>query len=86
MSKGEFFVCLDADDRLAPEFITKTLKLMEKPKVGFVRTGSIVYNENLKIENIWMPRKIFSKYSLFAGWWGALGPVLIRRAAFDSLD
>jgi glycosyltransferase involved in cell wall biosynthesis len=86
MSKGEFFVCLDADDKIAPEFITKTLILMEKPNVGFVRTGSIIYYEDLKIENVWMPRKPFSKYSLFAGWWGALGPVLIRRAAFDSLD
>jgi glycosyltransferase involved in cell wall biosynthesis len=86
MSRGEFFVFLDADDKLAPEFVTKTLKLMEKPDVGFVRTGSIVYNEDLKIENVWMPRKPFSKYSLFAGWWGALGPVLIRRAAFESLD
>jgi len=85
-SKGKFFVCLDADDKFAPEYISKTIKLMKNPKVGFVRTGSIMWNKDFKIENIWMPRKIFSKYSLFAGWFGALGTVLTRRAAFDSLD
>ena len=85
-SKGEFFVCLDADDKLHPGFVTKTIRPMKNPRIGFVRCASIMYNQQYNFVNLWMPRKFFSKYSLFAGWWGALGPVLIRRAAFDSLD
>ncbi|MEM5867697.1 MAG: glycosyltransferase family 2 protein [Candidatus Aenigmatarchaeota archaeon] len=85
ISKGDFFVCLDADDKIHPNFVSKMIQPMKDPKVGFVRCGSIVYNESYGFRNIWMPRKVFSKYCLFAGWWGALGPVLIRRKAFDSL-
>ncbi|MEM3828271.1 MAG: glycosyltransferase family 2 protein [Conexivisphaerales archaeon] len=85
ISKGDFFVCLDADDKIHPNFVSKMIQPMKDPKVGFVRCGSVVYNESYDFGNIWMPRKIFSKYCLFAGWWGALGPVLIRRKAFDSL-
>jgi len=58
---------------------------MEKPNVGFVRTGSIVYNEDLKIENVWMPRKPFSKYSLFAGWWGLVQYLLDVQPLTDLI-
>ena len=88
LSHGDFFVCLGADDKLAPEFVKKTMeKIMEDPNIGFVRTGSILWNEETKVENILMPRKIYNKYAiLVVGWIGALGTALIRRAAFDSLD
>ena len=55
-------------------------------KIGFVCTGCRVWNEDLKTEDIWIPHKIFSKYGLLEGWEGILGPVLMRREAFDSLD
>ena len=32
-----------------------------------------------------MPRKIYFRYAVFAGWVGALGTVLMRRTAFMSL-
>jgi glycosyltransferase involved in cell wall biosynthesis len=87
-SHGEFFVCLDADDKLAPEYIGKTMQIMMKDsRIGFVRTGSTLWNEELGIENILMPRKVYSKYDIIAiGWVGALGAVLTRRVAFESLD
>lgn len=86
LSKGEFFVCLDADDKLHPEFVNKMLQPMKNRKIGFVRCASIIWYECYDFANVWMPRKVSSKYCLFAGWWGALGPVLIRRKAFDSLE
>jgi len=86
-SSGEFFLCLDGDDKVAPSFVEKTMeKMLKKPDVGFVTTGSRIYYEDSGLENIWMPRKIRFKYSLFAGWVAALGTVLMRRSAFDSLS
>jgi glycosyltransferase involved in cell wall biosynthesis len=86
-SRGEFFICLDADDKLFPQFVAKTAeRMMKDPKIGFVCAGDRVWNEDTKIENLWIPHKIHSKYGIFAGWIGALGSVLIRRTAFDSLE
>lgn len=87
LSRGEFFVCLAADDKLAPEYVRKTMNVINKdPKIGFVRTGSRVWNQDTGDENILMPRKIYTKYAILAvGWTGALGTVLTRRIAFDSL-
>lgn len=86
-SSGEFFVCLGADDKLAPEFVRKTMEVMMKdPKTGFVRVGSKLWNEDMKIGNIRMPRKIYNKYAILTiGWIGSLGTTLMRRAAFDGL-
>lgn len=87
LSNGEFFICLDADDKLLPEHIRKTVKVMMKnPSIGFVLTGSKIWNEELRTENIWMPQKIYHKYSLHAGWKGFPGCALFRRMAFDSLE
>jgi len=45
-SDGEFFLCLDADDKLLPDYIRKTVKvMMETPNIGFVLTGSKIWNE-----------------------------------------
>jgi glycosyltransferase involved in cell wall biosynthesis len=86
-SHGEFFLCLDADDKLAPDYVAKTMKqMMKNHKIGFVCTGCKVWNAETGIEDIWIPHKVFCKYGLFVGWDGILGPALIRRKAFDSLD
>ena len=86
-SHGDFFVCLGADDKLYPEYIRKTMiRIKENPKIGFVCTGSKVFDEEMGLYNIWIPHKIRSKYALFSGWVGVLGSVLTRRAAFDSLN
>jgi glycosyltransferase involved in cell wall biosynthesis len=85
-SKGTFFLCLDGDDMIAPRHIEETLKVMLKsPRTAFVTTGSKIWYEETNFENIFMPRKILFRYSIFAGWVGALGTVLMRRAAFESL-
>jgi glycosyltransferase involved in cell wall biosynthesis len=85
-SKGEFFFCLDGDDKIFPAHIEKTLKkIINNPHVGFVTTGSKIWYVQTKFENIWMPRKIRFRYSVFAGWVAALGSILTRRAAFESL-
>ena len=86
-TNGEFFICLDGDDKIVPEYVETTLEQMTKnPRTGFVYTGSRIWNEITELENIRMPRRILSKYSLFSGWMGAQGPMLVRRAAFASLD
>jgi glycosyltransferase involved in cell wall biosynthesis len=86
-SKGSFFLCLDGDDKIAPRHIEETTKTMLKnPKIGFVTTGSKIWYEENGLENIWMPRKILFRYSVFAGWVAALGTVLMRRTAFEGLS
>lgn len=87
LSHGEFFVSLSADDKFAPEYIQKTIELILKdPRIGFVHTGSKLWNEELQLENIRMPRKIRNKYDIFRfSWVGPLGTVLTRKTAFDSL-
>lgn len=85
-SCGEFFIRLDADDKIFPEFVSKTIKQMKKPDVGFVCVGSKIWNEEIGIEDIWIPHKIYTKYALFAGWIGVLGCILVRRSAFESLE
>jgi len=86
-SHGVFFVCLAADDKLLPEYVKKTTEqMMKDPRIGFVYTGSTAWNEEIKDEKILMPRKIHNKYTLLTGVFiGALGTVLIRSKAFDSL-
>jgi glycosyltransferase involved in cell wall biosynthesis len=87
LTKGVFFLSLDGDDKLFPHCIEETVKqILKNPSTGFIYTGSKIWNEEEKFENIWMPKRILSKYSLFAGWHGSLGPVLIRRKAFESLE
>jgi glycosyltransferase involved in cell wall biosynthesis len=87
LTHGEFFICLDSDDKLFPSYVEKTIKqILKNPSTGFVYTGSKVWNEITELETIWMPRRIVSKYSLFAGWVGAEGPMLTRRKAFESLS
>jgi glycosyltransferase involved in cell wall biosynthesis len=86
-SRGLFFLCLDGDDKLAPSHIEKTLeKISENPKVGFVTTGSKIWYVQTAFENILMPQKIRFRYAVFAGWVAALGPVLMRKSAFQSLS
>ena len=85
-SKGEFFICLDADDKLYPKYVEKTVQQMARDsRIGFVCPANRVWNEDTEIENLWIPHNIHIKFGLFAGWVGALGSVLIRRAAFDRL-
>ncbi|MEM2741857.1 MAG: glycosyltransferase family 2 protein [Nitrososphaeria archaeon] len=87
LSHGEYFICLDADDKLLPSYVAKTVNLIVKDlKVGFVVTGSIFWNEKRNFKTIWIPDRIYGKYSLHVGWKGALGCALFRRTAFDSLE
>ena len=87
LSKGEFFICLDGDDKLSPKYVEKTInQILKRSSTGFVYTGSTVWDENSSLENIWMPKRLLSKYSLFVGWHGAIGPIMVRRKAFESLD
>jgi glycosyltransferase involved in cell wall biosynthesis len=86
-SRGSFFLCLDGDDKIAPKHIEETMKVIVKnPNIAFVTTGSKIYYEENGFENIWMPRKIRFRYSVFSGWVAALGTVLMRRTAFEGLS
>jgi glycosyltransferase involved in cell wall biosynthesis len=86
-SQGDFLICLDGDDKLFPKYVEKTLdQILKHPSTAFVYTGSVTYDENSRTENIWMPKQLHTKYSLFAGWRGAMGPIMLRKKAYQSLQ
>lgn len=50
-AKGEFIACLDADDKYDPQFLEKTIKILEKSdnQVGFVTTWIQLFGNKLGI-------------------------------------
>jgi len=44
IARGDFVVCLDADDRLAPDFVEQCVRLLRAhPEVGFVYTSLMLF-------------------------------------------
>ncbi len=83
ISKGEFIVCLDADDKLDSHYIYECLAAITKNKhIGFVWTASQQFGELLATR---YPRVFHHRLSALRGAGGQLGAALIRRKAFDDV-
>jgi glycosyltransferase involved in cell wall biosynthesis len=83
LSKGEFYLALDADDKLQPEYISKCIdRISPDKRVGFVWTATQEFGESSSIR--W-PRTLHHRFSVFRGTGGQLGAALTRRKAFDSV-
>lgn len=55
VSKGEYICCLDADDKYHPQFLEKTIDILEsdnQSKIGFVTTWLQMFEE---INMLWSP-------------------------------
>jgi glycosyltransferase involved in cell wall biosynthesis len=52
-SNGEYIVCLDADDKLAPKYLEKTVKLMDQKKSDNVAFATTWVQEFGLRDNIW---------------------------------
>jgi glycosyltransferase involved in cell wall biosynthesis len=83
LAKGEFFICLGADDKLHPDFTHKCIKEMLKGKrIGFVWTATQEFGESDKLR---IPRLLHHRFSVLRGTGGQLGTALIRKKAFEEV-
>ena len=79
-STGECFVILGADDRLAPDYLAKTVPVLESdPQVGFVYTAVELFGSVQQHR----PARPFSLARILAANY-ASGAALTRRAAYDQ--
>jgi glycosyltransferase involved in cell wall biosynthesis/SAM-dependent methyltransferase len=81
-ARGRYFVPLDADDKLAPAFLERTVPVLEADeKLGFAYTDSCYFGD--KDQDVFHPEYDFAK--LCAGNFVSYCS-LVRRAAFDAVD
>jgi glycosyltransferase involved in cell wall biosynthesis len=89
LSRGEFFMALDADDVMSEQYVEKTLVLMlTNRKIGLVYAGGRFFGER---EDAIPPRKLYHRFSVLigaraiGGELGCIGAALTRRTAFESV-
>ncbi len=81
-ARGRYFVPLDADDKLAPDFLAQTVAVLEADaQLGFAYTDSRYFGD--KDQDIFHPEYDFAK--LCAGNFISYCS-LVRRAAFAAVD
>lgn len=83
LSKGEFYISLDADDKLHTNYVQECVNVILKDKcIGFVWTAAQEFGESYKVR--W-PRTLHHRFSILRGTGGQLGAALTRRKAFDDV-
>lgn len=82
-SRGEYIVCLGADDKLAPTYIEECVKEITKDdKIGFVWTGCLEFGLS---DTVRMPRTYHHRFSVLRNPEGQLGAMLVRKEAYDQV-
>ncbi|MEM2999373.1 MAG: glycosyltransferase [Candidatus Bathyarchaeia archaeon] len=82
-SKGEFFLCLGADDILHPKYVECCLKeILQDEKIAFVWTATQEFGMSDRLR---LPRIPHHKFSVLMGTGGQLGAALIRRKAYEDV-
>jgi len=80
--RGDFLVPLDADDELAPEFLTVLREaLRSEPEAAFAQCWAELYGD---VEALWVSRP-YNPYQLLLSN-SIIGCVLLRRSAWESVD
>lgn len=83
LSKGEYIVCLDADDKLHPDYIKRCVNIIrEDERIGFVWTATQFFGES---NDVLLPRVLHTRLSIFRGTGGQFGAALIRREVFKDV-
>lgn len=83
-SDAEFFLILDSDDRLHPQYVELTLKeMLRDTSIGFVYTSCGCFGDS---DEVFVARKLHHRFSVFRGTGGQCGAALVRRYAFDETD
>ena len=88
ISKGEFFICLGADDKLHPTYISRCVaEILKDKRVGFVWTAAQAFGQTEVIgyRHVLSPRILHHRFSIYRDPGGQTGAALIRREAFDEV-
>lgn len=83
MSRGEYYVCLGADDKIHPDYILHCVNAILKDiRIGFVWTAAQEFGESNRAR---IPRVLHHRFSVLRGTGGQLGAALMRRKAFEEV-
>ena len=82
LSRGEFYVCMGADDELDPRYLELCLKrALQDSEIGFVWTGAQEFGDAHEVR---IPRVLHHRFSMYRGFDGQVGAALVRRKAYDD--
>ncbi|MCX8150048.1 MAG: glycosyltransferase [Candidatus Bathyarchaeota archaeon] len=80
VSRGEYIVCLGADDKLTASYIEKCVrKMQQSSRTGIVYTGTQEFGCSSEMR---FPRKPRHKYSVLRHPHGQLGAMMVRREVY----
>lgn len=84
VSRGNYIICLGADDILEPTYVEECLKEIESDRrIGFVWTATQAFGSSNTIN---FPRRFWQhKYSFFLNPGGQLGAILVRRETYRDV-
>ena len=88
LCKGEFIICMGADDKLTSKYIEECMRVMLKDKkIGMVFTGAEMFGENLRIGNRFLiPKaKTYHMYNSYQMSKGVIGTGLVPKKAHESI-
>jgi glycosyltransferase involved in cell wall biosynthesis/GT2 family glycosyltransferase len=81
LARGRYFVPLDSDDELAPDFMAKLLNALGRdPGAGFAHCLARLHGD---IDAVWIPRPYNPYWQLFEN--AVVGCVIMRAAAWESV-
>ncbi len=86
-ARGEYIVCLAADDKLTPNYIMECLEVMKRnPKVGMVWTGAQYFGENKTCGHaLPIVRRPRHRYSFFREAGGQIGAMMVRKTVYEQV-
>jgi glycosyltransferase involved in cell wall biosynthesis len=88
ISKGKFFICLGADDKLHPTYVSRCVnEILKEKRIGFIWTAAQAFGQTEVIghRDILSPRVLHNRFSIYRDPGGQTGAALIRREAFDEV-
>gem|GEM_PF-1456414 len=82
LSRGEYIVCLGADDKLTSSYVEKCVNVMQQScRVGVVYTGTQEFGCSFETR---FPRKPRHRYSVLRHPHGQVGAMMVRREVYLS--
>jgi glycosyltransferase involved in cell wall biosynthesis len=82
LSKGDYYLILDADDKLHPQYIERCMKEMLDKRVGFVWTATKDFGLSNKTH---YPRFFRHRFDAYRGFGGQTVSALIRKTVFNEV-
>ncbi len=90
LSEGKYIVCLDADDKLLPNYLKECVAVAKTdPSIGLVWTGAVLFGNHLERlqSKVYFPqvKNPHTRFSFYATPGGPIGAALMPRKVFDDV-